>query len=71
MRSYSWWNGGPSSWPIGNPHLDGKTVSILWMAPHKSGQNRGISGWRWGVLEVSGANPRKSSIYADLRSRQN
>ena len=38
--------------------------------PTKIRENRGISGRRWSVLEVSGANSRKSSIYADLRSRQ-
>ena len=70
MWSYSWWDGGPSSWPIGNPHLDGKTMPILRMVPHQIRENRGISGRRWGVLEISGANSRRSSIYAALRSRQ-
>ena len=70
MRSYSWRDGGPSSRPIRNPRLDGKTVSILCMAPHKFRQNRGISGRRWGVLEACAVKSRKSSNDAGSGPRQ-
>ena len=66
MRFRPWWNGGPGSWPIGNLHLDGKTLPILRMTPHQARENRGVSGRRWGVLEVSGANSRISSNHMDF-----